>query len=176
MQKIELIYDRLIQITTFIFDVDGIMTNGSVLGTEDGHFLRNFNIKDGFALQHAIKSNYIIAIISGGKSNSVITRFKQLGIQDIYIGQENKSQALNDIISKYSLKKEEILYMGDDMPDYQIMKSVGVKSCPKDAAIDVKSICDYISPYKAGDGCVRNILEMTLKLQNKWWNEHLHSW
>ncbi len=172
----ELIHEQLKSAKAFVFDVDGVMTDGNVIATEDGHFLRNFNIKDGYALQHAVKSGYPIAIISGGKSLGVNKRFEQLGIQDIYTGQEHKEDAFNKFIAKYGLEAKDIIYMGDDLPDYQLMKMVGVATCPLDAAIDIQHICHYISPYPGGRGCVRDIIEKTLKLQEKWWSDESHRW
>lgn len=172
----ELIHEKLKNIKAFVFDVDGVMTDGSVIATEDGHFLRNFNIKDGYALQHAVKSGYQIAIISGGNSLGVVKRFQALGIKDIYIGQQHKDAAFNEFVAKHDLNLSEILYMGDDMPDYTLMKSAGISACPHDAASDIRSICDYVSPLAGGKGCVRDILEMTMKLQSKWWNGETHTW
>lgn len=172
----DLIHDRLLKVKGFVFDVDGVMTDGSVIGTEDGHFLRNFNIKDGYAIQHAAKAGYPIAIISGGYSLGVMKRFQNLGVKDIYIGQQHKEAAYLEFLTKYGLKDEDILYMGDDMPDYQLMQKVGFAACPNDAAIDILHICAYISPKPGGHGCVRDILEKTMKLQDKWWSEHTHTW
>jgi len=172
----QLIHDLLKTAKAFVFDVDGVMTDGSVIGTEDGHFLRNFNIKDGYALQHAVKAGYPIAIISGGKSMGVTKRFEQLGIKDIYTGQQHKEAAFNEFIQKYGLEAKDIIYMGDDLPDYQLMKIAGVATCPFDAAIDIQHICHYISPFPGGKGCVRDIIEKTLKLQEKWWSDDSHTW
>ncbi|MCC6818936.1 MAG: HAD hydrolase family protein [Bacteroidia bacterium] len=172
----DLIHNKLLQVKGFIFDVDGVMTDGSVIGTEDGFFLRSFNIKDGYAIQHAAKTGYPIAIISGGYSIGIVKRFENLGVQDIYIGQKHKEAAYNEFLNKHGLVDEDILYMGDDMPDYQLMKKVGFAACPQDAAIDIQQICTYISPKNGGHGCVRDILEKTLKLQDKWWSEHTHIW
>lgn len=171
-----LILEKLKAIKAFVFDVDGVMTDGSVIATEDGHFLRNFNIKDGYAIQHAVKMGFPIAIISGGKSNGVQKRFEQLGVKDIYLGQKHKEDAFNEFLKNYELSASDILYMGDDLPDYELLKLVGVSTCPNDACIDVKSICSYISPIAGGKGCVRDILEKTLKVQEKWWSEHSHTW
>ncbi len=172
----DLIHESLLKVKAFVFDVDGVMTDGSVIATEDGHFLRNFNIKDGYALQHAVKMGYPIAIISGGNSLGVIKRFQGLGITDVYVGQQHKEAAFMEFLGKHNLKAEEILYMGDDMPDYELMQKVGVASCPNDAALDIQQISAYISPKNGGHGCVRDILEKTLKLQKKWWSEHTHVW
>lgn len=172
----ELVYKKLKKARAFVFDVDGVMTDGNVIATEDGHFLRNFNIKDGYAIQHAVKAGYPIAVISGGRSAGVTRRFEQLGVTDIYIGQQHKEAAFSEFLNKYTLRHEDIIYMGDDLPDYQLMMSVGVATCPDDAATDIKKICHYISPYQGGRGCVRDIIEKTLKLQGKWWNDHSHTW
>jgi 3-deoxy-D-manno-octulosonate 8-phosphate phosphatase (KDO 8-P phosphatase) len=172
----ELIHEKLKSAKAFVFDVDGVMTDGNVVATEDGHFLRNFNIKDGYALQHAVKAGFHIAVISGGRSLGVNKRFELLGIQDIYTGQQHKEAAFNEFTAKYGLHTDSIIYMGDDMPDYQLMKTVGIATCPFDAAIDIQHICHYISPYAGGRGCVRDIIEKTLKLQDKWWNDDSHTW
>lgn len=172
----DLIHDKLKNIKAFVFDVDGVMTDGSVIGTEDGHFLRNFNIKDGYALQHAVKMGYKIAIISGGNSLGVVKRFKSLGIEDVYVGQQHKEFAYQEFMTKHGLNDADILYMGDDMPDYELMQKVGLAACPNDAAIDIKSISAYISPIGGGKGCVRDIMEKTMKLQGTWWNNHTHTW
>jgi 3-deoxy-D-manno-octulosonate 8-phosphate phosphatase (KDO 8-P phosphatase) len=172
----EIIHDKLKNIKAFVFDVDGVMTEGSVFATEDGQFLRTFNIKDGYAIQHANKLNYPIAIISGGNSQGIIKRFQALGLSDIHVGQQHKKAAFESFLSKYNLSPSEILYMGDDMPDYELLKLVGLATCPQDAAKDIKSICHYISPLNGGKGCVRDVLEMTLKIQDKWWNNHTHVW
>mgnify|MGYP000191509044 CR=1 FL=1 len=172
----ELIHEKIIQTKAFVFDVDGVMTDGNVIATEDGHFLRNFNIKDGYAIQHAVKTGFHIAIISGGRSLGVNKRFELLGVTDIYTGQEHKEAAFLEFINKHALLPEQVIYMGDDMPDYHMMKRAGVAACPIDAAIDIQQICHYISPFAGGKGCVRDIIEKTLKLQGKWWNDHSHTW
>jgi 3-deoxy-D-manno-octulosonate 8-phosphate phosphatase (KDO 8-P phosphatase) len=171
-----LIHEQLQAIKAFIFDVDGVMTDGQVLATEQGDFLRSFNIKDGYALQHAIKMQYPIAIISGGQSLGIERRFQQLGLKDIFTGQQHKQAAFDLFKNKHGLHASEIAYMGDDLPDYELLKQVGLSACPNDAAKDIKSICQYISPINGGKGCVRDLIEMTLKLHGKWWSEHSHTW
>ena len=120
--------------------------------------------------------NYPIAIISGGNSQGIIKRFQALGLSDIHVGQQHKKAAFESFLNKHQLSPSEILYMGDDMPDYELLKTVGVATCPQDAAIDIKAICHYISPLNGGKGCVRDVLETTLKIQNNWWNDHTHVW
>jgi 3-deoxy-D-manno-octulosonate 8-phosphate phosphatase (KDO 8-P phosphatase) len=172
----ELIFENLKKVKAFIFDVDGVMTDGRILATEDGFFLRTFNIKDGYAIQHAVKNKYPIAIISGGKSSGILKRFETLGVKDIYLGQSNKEEAFNQFLRKHQLEESDILYMGDDLPDYTLLKKVGFATCPADAAIDIKKICHYVSPIDGGKGCVRDIIEKTMKIQEKWWNDNTHNW
>ena len=119
---------------------------------------------------------YPIAIISGGNSQGIIRRFQQLGLSDIHVGQQHKKAAFDAFLSKHNLSPDEILYMGDDMPDYELLKIVGLAACPNDAAKDIKSICQFISQLNGGKGCVREVIEMTLKIQNNWWNDHSHVW
>lgn len=172
----KLIHDNLKKARAFVFDVDGVMTDGSVIATEDGHFLRNFNIKDGYAIQHAVKQGYPIAIISGGSSKGVTKRFEMLGVKDIYTGQQHKKAAFEEFLAKYNLTPADIIYMGDDLPDYPLLKLAGVACCPADAAIDILSICHYVSPFHGGKGCVRDIIEKTLKIHQKWWVDESFMW
>ena len=164
----ELIHEKLKNIKAFVFDVDGVMTEGSVFATEDGQFLRTFNIKDGFAIQHAKKLNYPIAIISGGNSQGITRRFEALGLTDIHVGQQHKKAAFESFINKYNLTPSEILYMGDDMPDYEAMQIVGIAACPADACYDIKNIASYKALAKGGEGCAREVIEKVLKLNGHW--------
>lgn len=167
---------RLKAISTFVFDVDGVLTDGSVITLPDGDQVRRMNIKDGYALQHAVKKGYEIVIISGGTSESVRTRLNGLGIKNVNLGCKNKVGVFEDLKEKHALKEEEILYMGDDIPDYRLMKRVSFAACPQDAASEIKEICDYISPYKGGEGCVRQMIEQVLKLRGDWFDEDSHEW
>mgnify|MGYP001941716389 CR=1 FL=1 len=160
--------EKLHQIKCFIFDVDGVFTDGTVMVMANGDQNRNMNIKDGYALQHAIKQGYKVAIISGGSSEGVRTRFKGLGVTDIYLGQRHKLGAFEDYLAIYNLNPEEILYMGDDLPDYEVMQKVGLACCPANAATEIKTISHYISPKNGGDGCVRDVIEQVLKNHAKW--------
>lgn len=163
-------------IRTFIFDIDGVLTSGSVLVTEEGEMLRSVNIKDGYALQHAIKQGYKIAIISGGSSEGMLLRFKGLGITEIYLGQKNKLDAFHKILVDFGVSAEQVAYVGDDMPDYPVLKLAGLPCCPADAATDIREICQYISNVKGGYGVARDILEKAMKTQGTWWNNDTHSW
>jgi len=167
--KLEKSYKEILpNITTFIFDVDGVLTDGSVTLLPDGSQIRKMSTRDGYALQLAVKKGFNIIIISGGKNEQVRTRLAGLGIKMIYLGVSDKVDKLEDIIIENDLKREEIVYMGDDMPDYEIMQEVGLATCPKDACSDIREISDYISPYNGGEGCARDIIEQTMKVQGKW--------
>ncbi len=159
---------KLTRIKAFIFDVDGVLTDGSVTLMPDGEQVRVMNIKDGYALQLAVKKGYRVAIISGGKSEMVRKRLNGLGITDIYLGAHNKMDTYKEFIETYNINPDEILYMGDDIPDYEVMKKVGVPTCPSDSAQEIKDICIYISHQKGGKGAVRDVIEQVMKVQNKW--------
>lgn len=166
----------LSQIDTFIFDVDGVMTDGIVLLTPDGQMLRSMNVKDGYALQLAVKKGYRIIIITGGNSEAVRQRFEGLGIKEVYLSIGNKLELFHEIVKRDGLKMENILYMGDDIPDYEIMSKVGVAACPANAAEEIKHISKYISPLDGGRGCARDVLEQVMKVQNKWFDEDGFHW
>ncbi|MCK5538362.1 MAG: HAD hydrolase family protein [Bacteroidales bacterium] len=159
--------EALKQVKAFAFDVDGVFSKQLYL-TPEGKFMRTMNVKDGLAVKMAIDLKYPIAIISGGKEESIIDRFKGLGMTDFYIGSLEKREALEDFMSKYELNPDEILYMGDDLPDYEPMQIVGVATCPSDAVEEIKSIAYYISDRKGGDACVRDVIEQVLRVQGNW--------
>lgn len=170
-------YKKLLShITTFVFDYDGVFTNGTVFLMESGEPLRTANVKDGYALQLANKIGFRILIISGGKSKSMTNRFKLLKINDVYLGVKDKIKVYQEYITKHSIKPENVLYMGDDIPDFEIMKKVGVATCPADAAEEIKEISHYISHQNGGEGCVRDIIEQVLKIQGKWLNGDAYYW
>ena len=168
--KIKNYKEKLLDINTFIFDVDGVLTDGKVLVTTDGEMYRSVNTKDGYAIKLAIEKGFKIIIISGGLNEGVKKRFKSLGVIDIYLGAENKIEIFNQIIKHTKIDINRIVYMGDDIPDLEVMKKVGLSCCPSDAAPEIKDISDYISYKKGGKGCVRDIIEQTLRVQNKWNN------
>ncbi len=155
-------------IKTIFFDVDGVLTDGSVLALASGEQARKFNIKDGWAINRAIKTGIQIIIISAGNEEGVRKRLEYLGIKEINLGVKDKIALMQEYISKGDLLKEEIMYMGDDMPDYEAIQLAGLKTCPADAAEDIIALCDYISPFNGGCGAARDVLEKILKLQNKW--------
>ncbi|CAI8358487.1 MAG: 3-deoxy-D-manno-octulosonate 8-phosphate phosphatase KdsC [Flavobacterium sp. SCGC AAA160-P02] len=159
---------QLSKINTLIFDVDGVLTNGMVTVMPDGQLIRQMNIKDGYALQSAVKAGFHICVISGGKNEGVKKRLYNLGIKDVYLGVHNKIEKFNELANMYNLNPENVLYMGDDIPDYPVMKLVGIPCCPNDAAEEIQRISRYISDKKGGEGCVRDIIEQILRVQGKW--------
>lgn len=163
-------------ISTFIFDVDGVMTDASVFTLDDGQQVRRMNTKDGYVLQLAIRLGYRIAIISGGNSEGVRSRLSKLGVEDIFIKVEDKLPVLQAYLSNYQIDPREVLYMGDDIPDYKVMQAVGLSCCPADAVTDILQMASYISPFKGGEGCVRDVIEKVLRLHEKWTlDTHLQS-
>jgi 3-deoxy-D-manno-octulosonate 8-phosphate phosphatase (KDO 8-P phosphatase) len=163
---------RLKEVTTFIFDVDGVLTDGSILASESGEFLRSFNIKDGYALQLAVKKGYLVCIISGGKGAAMQKRFEGLKLQEVFLDVSEKVKVYETLVSKYKLERKQVLYMGDDVPDLKIMALVGVPTCPADAVPDVKAISSYISPFDGGKTAVRDIIEKVLRVQGTWFDEN----
>jgi len=155
-------------ITTFVFDVDGVLTDGSVLLLDNGLQARQMNIKDGLGLQMAVKNGYKVVIISGASSEPVINRFRYLGITEIHLGVKDKLAFLQSFAEKNGLAWKEILFMGDDLPDVAVLEKVGLSCCPADAAVEVKKVSKYISAAKGGNGCVRDVIEKVLKLNDRW--------
>lgn len=160
--------EYLQHITTFIFDVDGVLTDGTVIINTDGELLRTMNIKDGYALKAAVEQGYNVCIISGGKNEGVRQRLKGLGIKNIYLGAHQKVEQLKEYLDTHTIKLENVLYMGDDIPDLPVMKMVGLPTCPQDAVAEVREISKYISFKKGGKGSVRDVIEQVLKVQGKW--------
>lgn len=155
-------------ITTFIFDVDGVLTDGSIHVTQTGEMLRHMNIRDGYAMKAAVENGYTVCIISGGSNEGVRIRLRNLGITDIYLGVPDKVETFDEFTDIYKIKPENVLYMGDDIPDYHVMKLVGLPTCPQDAAPEIKEICTYISHKNGGKGAVRDVIEQVMKVQGKW--------
>lgn len=168
-------YD-LSKIKTFIFDVDGVLSGDSIPLGHDGEPMRMVNIKDGYALNLAGRSGYGMAIITGGNSEAVRLRFARLGIKDIYMKSSTKMIDFEDYIKKTGYKMEEIVYVGDDLPDYQIMTKVGLSVAPADAVPEIKGIAKYISHKKGGDGVARDIIEQVMKTQGTWMTDQAFGW
>lgn len=167
--------ELLNKVTTFIFDVDGVLTNGDIL-LYNGEYLRSMNTRDSYAIQYAIKKGYNVYIITGGSSQEVRNTLIGLGVQEVHLRASNKLEVYADLITRNNLADEEILYMGDDIPDFEVMSKVGVAACPQDAAIEIKRISDYQSPFNGGRHCVRDVIEQTLRVQNNWFAEDAFHW
>ena len=164
--------EKIKHIKAFILDVDGVLTDGTVLVTETGEQHRRFNIKDGYALQLAVKRGYHVVAVSGGRSKGIELRLKGLGITEVFLGLDSKIETYHKFVKSSGLSAEQILYMGDDIPDLPVTKLVGLAVCPADAVEEIKAVCDYISPKKGGEGCVRDIIEKVLKIRGDWHDEH----
>ncbi|MBQ3925410.1 MAG: HAD hydrolase family protein [Bacteroidaceae bacterium] len=160
-------YD-LKKIRAVFFDVDGVLSCETIPQHPNGDPMRTVNIKDGYAMQHAVKCGLILAIITGGRTEAVRIRYEGLGLKDVVLGAAVKIKTYNDLKEKYQLADEEIAYVGDDIPDYEILLQCGLPCCPADAAPEIKAICTYISHKEGGKGCVRDILEQILKAQDLW--------
>lgn len=155
-------------IQLFVLDIDGVLTDGNLLVLNDGQMARSMNIKDGYALQLAIKKGYDILVISGGKDDAVKTRLQKLGVKEVYMSVLNKKELLQKYVTETNLGWPQVLYMGDDIPDLEPMQMVGLACCPADAVAEIKAISHYISPVDGGRGCVRDIIEKVMKLNNHW--------
>lgn len=160
--------EYLHNITTFIFDVDGVLTDGTITITTTGEMLRTMHTKDGFAIKAALNAGFNVCIISGGTNEGVRERLKALGVTDIYLGAHHKVEQLDEYLDIYNIKPEQALYMGDDLPDFHVMQMVGLACCPQDAVPEIKAIAHYISHKDGGKGCVRDVIEQVLKVQGKW--------
>ncbi len=155
-------------ITTFVFDVDGVLTDGSVLVNTKGEMLRKMNIKDGYAIKTAIDKGYNICIITGGSNEGVRLRLRGLGVTDIHLGVSHKNEVLDEFLDVYNIHTDNVLYMGDDIPDLQVMQRVALPCCPQDAAPEIKAISKYVSHKNGGKGAARDVIEQVLKVQNNW--------
>ncbi|WP_055436847.1 KdsC family phosphatase [Lacinutrix algicola] len=160
--------EYLVNINTFIFDVDGVLTDGSLTITETGDMLRTMNVKDGYALKQALNKGYNVCIISGGTNEGVKKRLENLGVLDVFLGAHNKIEQFNKYILDKNIKPENVLYMGDDIPDIPVMELVGLATCPQDAVQEVKQVSNYISHISGGKGSVRDVIEQVLKVKNDW--------
>lgn len=156
------------KINTFVFDIDGVLTDGTLLVFENNLLARQMHVKDGFGLQMAIKKGYNLFIISGGDSYEVKSRLEKLGIKNVHLSVANKDEFISLLLEKKKLKWEQVLFMGDDMPDIAALKKAGIPCCPNDAVQEVKAVSKYISPIKGGWGCVREVIEKVLKLNSHW--------
>ena len=166
----------MVNIKAFIFDVDGVLGSDKVWLHPNGEMLRTMNIKDGYAMQYAVRMGYKIAVISGGNSDSVKNRFVKLGIEDVYMKSQNKLEDYNHFIKKYSLSDNEVLYMGDDLPDYEVMLHAGFPTCPATAVEEIRAVSKYISDKPGGEGAVRDVIQQVMRLQGKWMDKENMNW
>ena len=160
--------ERFQQVKAFVFDVDGVLTDGTLYVFDNGEQVRRMSIKDGFALQLAIKKGYRIMVVSGASSQAVITRLNRLGIEDVFMKITHKKEKVEEILNGYQLSWSDVLFMGDDIPDYSAMKAAWLACAPADAATEIKQVAHYISPHTGGNGCVREMIEKVLKLHGHW--------
>ncbi|MBN1388631.1 MAG: HAD hydrolase family protein [Bacteroidales bacterium] len=168
--------EDLQNIKAFVFDIDGVLSNQTITLDMNGNPLRTLNLRDGYALQLAIKNGYKVCIISGGNSLPYKKRLNSLGVENVYLGVSEKSSILGEFMESMNLAPDEIIYMGDDITDYHVMKMAGVPVCPGDADNEIKQISMYISDKEGGNGCVRDIIEQVMRLHGKWMNSDAFIW
>ncbi len=168
-----MIYSTLKNIKCIVLDVDGVLTDGAILVNENGEQLRTFNVKDGYAIQYAVKQGLLIFVITGGRSQGVLKRMEGLHVPEIHLGVSDKLSLLEELATRYNLRLADMAFIGDDMPDYSCMEQVGAAIAPADAVEDIKRISHYVSTKRGGEGIVREIIEKVLRLQDKWHTEVL---
>jgi 3-deoxy-D-manno-octulosonate 8-phosphate phosphatase (KDO 8-P phosphatase) len=166
---------KLNEIKVFIFDIDGVLTDGNVL-LDNGNYLRSLNSKDSYAIQYAAKMGYLVFMITGGSSKEMKNCLENLGVTCVYLSSQSKLKVYSEVKLKHGFRDDQVLYMGDDIPDIPVLSVVGVSSCPKDAAIDVINRCIYQSPKDGGKGCVRDVIEQTMRAQGTWLQDGAYEW
>jgi 3-deoxy-D-manno-octulosonate 8-phosphate phosphatase (KDO 8-P phosphatase) len=168
--------EDLVNIKAFVFDIDGVLSLQTINLNSFGVPNRTVNLRDGYALQLAVKKGYKVGVISGGNSNEYKKRLRSLGVTDIYLNSRKKIDQFNNFLEKYNLDRSDVLFMGDDIPDFEVMKYTGVPVCPSDADSEIKQLASYISDKKGGEGCVRDVIEQVLRLHNKWMDSDAYKW
>ena len=168
--------EDLARVKAFVFDIDGVLSLQTINLNSFGVPNRTVNLRDGYAVQLAVKKGYLVAVISGSNSKEYLKRLKQLGVKDVYLNSRSKLDHFNDFLKKHNLEKSDVLFMGDDIPDYEVMKVAGVPVCPSDADSEIKQVSSYISDKKGGEGCVRDVVEQVLRLHNKWMDNEGLTW
>jgi 3-deoxy-D-manno-octulosonate 8-phosphate phosphatase (KDO 8-P phosphatase) len=168
--------EDLVRVKAFIFDIDGVLSLQTISLNAFGVPNRTVNLRDGYALQLAVKKGYIIGIISGSKSKEYQKRLKLLGINDIYLNSRNKLGNFSNFLEKHNLNKSDVLFMGDDIPDFEVMKEAGIPVCPSDADSEIRQVSSYVSDKKGGEGCVRDVIEQVLRLHNNWMDSDAFTW
>jgi len=168
--------EDLVRVKAFVFDIDGVLSLQTINLNSFGVPSRTVNLRDGYALQLAVKKGYRIGIISGSNSKEYLKRLKLLGIKDVYLKSRNKLDDFNSFIARHHLDKSDVLFMGDDIPDIMVMKEVGIPVCPSDADSEIKQVSSYISDKRGGEGCVRDVIEQVLRLHNNWMDHDAYTW
>ena len=168
--------EKLQPIKAFVFDFDGVLTDGNVWVFADRQAVRATNTKDGYAIHQAVKRGYTVAVISGGTSESIDYRMEMLGVSQCYTGRAQKIDTYNKFLADNGLRDEQVVYVGDDIPDCPVLKRAGVSVCPADAAVEVREMVDYVSPFNGGHGCARDIIEQVMRLHGEWFNEDAVIW
>lgn len=168
--------EELKNVKAFIFDIDGVLSTQTIALSVWGVPLRTVNLRDGYAIQLAVKKGYHVGVISGAKTKEYIVRLKSLGVNDICLNSKTKKDSLTELLAKWNLDSSHVLYMGDDIPDFEVMKTVGLPVCPSDADSEIKQISVYISDKRGGEGCVRDVIEQTLRLHNNWMDHEAFTW
>ena len=168
--------EDLLKVKAFVFDIDGVLSQQTITINIFGIPSRTVNLRDGYAIQLAVKKGYHVGIISGCKSKEYQKRLNLLGVKDIFLNSKSKLEHFNTFLKRYNLNKSDVLYMGDDIPDYKVMKEAGVPVCPADADSEIREISSYVSDKKGGEGCVRDVIEQVLRLNNNWMDSDAFTW
>ena len=156
------------RVEAFVFDVDGVMTDGGIIPTTEGDFIRRYNAKDGYAIAYALREGFKVCVISGGRGKMLENRLTMLGVTKMYLNCMNKVEALEEFLAENDLDRQSVIYMGDDIPDLECMMRVGIPVCPADAAMEVVEASRYVSEYNGGHGAVRDIVEQVLRAKGCW--------
>ena len=168
--------EDLVNVKAFIFDIDGVLSTQTIPLNLFGVPNRTVNLRDGYAIQLAVRKGYHVGVISGSSSREYLKRLKTLGVRDIFLNSRSKLEHFNIFLKRYNLRKEDVMFMGDDIPDYEVMREVGLPVCPSDADSEIRQVATYVSDKKGGEGCVRDVIEQVLRLHNKWMNNDAFSW
>lgn len=168
--------EELRGLKAFVFDIDGVMSTQTIALSVWGVPLRTVNLRDGYAIQLAVKKGYHVGVISGASSKEYIKRLRTLGVTDIFLNSRIKTESMKELAAKWNVDLKNVLYMGDDIPDFNVMKMVGLPACPADADSEIKQVALYISDKRGGEGCVRDVIEQTLRLHNNWMDHEAFSW
>ncbi len=168
--------EELRGVKAFVFDIDGVLSTQTIALSVWGLPLRTVNLRDGYAIQLAVKKGYKVGVISGANSKEYVKRLKTLGVNDIYLNSRTKTESMKELVARWNMDPRNVLYMGDDIPDFNVMKMVGLPACPADADSEIKQIAVYISDKRGGEGCVRDVIEQALRLHNNWMDHEAFTW